>query len=184
MRQDHHDSKEFRARHGRECSSPTQGARRVPADPATYFHRWLTEDVDPGYSHDSSATPFFHFARTWWEERHRPNVLLVHYNDLKTDLPGQMTRIARFLDIEVDDALWPRLVEAAQFEAMRRDGETLMANVASIFRGGKETFFFKGTNGRWRDIISSEDLALYDAKVGALLSADCADWVEGGSLKS
>jgi aryl sulfotransferase len=169
---------------GREDAAVGRPYPRPPADASEFFHRWITRGELAGEEDGCPMMSFFPFVQSWWDVRQRPNVLLVHYNDLKTDLPGQMTRIARFLDIEVDDALWPRLVEAAQFEAMRRDGETLMANVASIFRGGKETFFFKGTNGRWRDIISSEDLALYDAKVGALLSADCADWVEGGSLKS
>ena len=34
-------------------------------------------------------------------ERHRPNVLLVHYNDLKADLSGEMRRVADFLGISV-----------------------------------------------------------------------------------
>jgi len=33
--------------------------------------------------------------------RHLPNILFVHYNDLKADLEGEMRRIARFLEIEV-----------------------------------------------------------------------------------
>ena len=82
---------------------------RVPADPADYFHRWLTEEVDPAYGDSSSVTSFLHFARTWWKERHRPNVLLVHYNDLKADLPGEMRRIADFLGTPVPLAIWPGL---------------------------------------------------------------------------
>jgi aryl sulfotransferase len=155
---------------------------RPPSDPSEFFHRWITRGEVPGDADGCPMMSFFSFVRSWWDVRDRSNVLLVHYNDLKADLPGQMRRIATYLEIEVDEALWPTLVEAARFDAMRRDGEALMANLASIFRGGKETFFFKGTNGRWRDIISSEDLALYDAKVGAFLSPDCAEWVEKGAL--
>jgi aryl sulfotransferase len=169
---------------GREDPAVGRLYPRPPADPSQFFHRWITRGEMAGEADGCPMMSFFPFVQSWWDIRERPNVLLVHYNDLKADLPGQMRRIARFLEIAVDDALWPRLVEAAQFDAMRRDGKTLMANVASIFRGGKETFFFKGTNGRWRDIISSEDLALYDAKVEALLSPDCAEWVERGGLKN
>jgi len=154
---------------------------RPPADPSEFFHRWITRGEVPGEADGCPMMSFFNFVQSWWDVRDRPNVLLVHYNDLKADLPGQMRRIAAYLGIDVDEALWPSLVEAARFDTMRRDGNALMSNVASIFRGGKEAFFFKGTNGRWRDIISSEDLALYDAKVEALLSPDCAEWVERGA---
>ena len=94
---------------------------RIPADPAEHFHRWLTEGAVPGHGDGSPAMSFFHFERTWWDERHRPNVLLVHYNDLKADLSGEMRRVADFLGISVPPDIWPELVEAAGFEAMRRD---------------------------------------------------------------
>ena len=37
-----------------------------------------------------------HLARTYWDYRHLPNLLFVHYDDLKRDLLGEMRRIARF----------------------------------------------------------------------------------------
>src|SRR3954469_24784152 len=114
---------------------------------------------------------------SWWNERHRSNVLLVHYNDLKADLSGEMRRVADFLGISVSPDVWPELVEAAGFEAMRRDGEVLMGSVAARFQGGGGRFFHQGTNGRWRDVFHEEDLALYDAKVKAELSPACARWV-------
>jgi aryl sulfotransferase len=153
---------------------------RVPADPAAYFRRWLREDVDPAYGHDSSATSFFQFVRSWWDERHRPNVLLVHYNDLKDDLVGEMRRIGEFLDISIPPQLWPGLVEAAGFSAMRQNGDALMGAVAACFRDGGRRFFHKGTNGRWRNIFREEDLALYDAKLRAELPPACARWVTHG----
>jgi hypothetical protein len=44
---------------------------------------------------------------------------MVHYNDLKADLSGEMKRIAAFLGIETPAALWPELVEAATFDKMK-----------------------------------------------------------------
>jgi hypothetical protein len=91
-----------------------------------------------------------------------------------------MHRVAEFLDISVDPILWPALVEAAEFDAMRRDGTALMSNVASIFKEGSQAFFFKGTNERWRGVAAEADLALYEAKANALLSRECARWVARG----
>jgi aryl sulfotransferase len=157
---------------------------RVPADPAEHFHRWLTEGAVPGHEDGLPAMSFFRFERSWWAERRRPNVLLVHYADLRADLPGEMRRMADFLDVPVAPDLWPDLVAAAGFEAMRRDGDRLMGSVAASFQGGAGRFFHKGANGRWRGVFRNEDLALYDAKVDTMLSAACARWIARGRLEA
>ena len=153
---------------------------RAPADPAEHFHRWLTRGAVPGDEDGAPMMSFFHFERTWWEARRRPNVLLVHHSDLKADLPGEMRRVADFLGSRVDPERWPELVVAAGFAAMRRDGDALMGSVAASFRGGAARFFNQGTNGRWRGIFRDEDLARYDAKVAAMLPPTCARWVASG----
>lgn len=155
---------------------------RLPDEPAEFFHHWIT--AEPFGNRGGPILSFFHFQRTWWEARHRPNVLFVHFNDLKADLSGEMRRIADFLGIFVPEAMWPELVSMADFDAMRRDGDTLMAAVASLFQGGSQRFFFKGTNERWRGIFRDEDLALYDATVQTMLLPECAKWVASGRLES
>jgi aryl sulfotransferase len=155
---------------------------RPLTDPGEFFHRWITQGEVPGHEDGSPSMSFFHFERTWWDARSNPNVLLVHYNDLKADLSEEMKRIADFLSIPVNAKLWPELVEAAGFEAMRRDGAALMSTVASIFKEGSERFFFKGTNERWRGIVSADDLARYQAKAEALFSPECSRWVAQGRL--
>ena len=150
---------------------------RTPADPAEHFHSWLTQGAVPGHADGMPAMSFFQFERSWWDLRDRENVLLLHYNDLKADLPAEVARIAAFLGIEVPGVLMPQLIEAAGFEAMRRDGETLLGATAAAFTGGGARFFHKGTNQRWRGVYTDADLALYDAKA-AELPADCRTWVE------
>jgi aryl sulfotransferase len=157
---------------------------RIGADPAQYFHRWLKESAVAGHQDGLPAMSFFHFERSWWEQQHRSNVLLVHYNDLKADLAGEMRRIADFLDIPVAPDIWPGLVEAAGFEAMRRDGTALMGSVATMFRGGGSRFFHKGTNERWRTVFREEDLLIYEAKAEANFSRACRAWLANGRLKA
>jgi aryl sulfotransferase len=93
--------------------------------------------------------------------------------------PGFL-EVSDFLDISVAPDLWPDLVAAAGFEAMRRDGDALMGSVATSFEGGGGRFFHKGVNGRWRGVFRDEDLALYDAKIEAMLSTSCAPWIGSG----
>src|SRR5687768_9195051 len=97
---------------------------RIAADPADFFHGWVA-----GAAPTPTQVDFFRFERSWWEARDRGNILLVHYNDLKADLAGEMRRIAEYLDISTAPEVWPELVIAAGFEAMQRDGDTLVSAV-------------------------------------------------------
>src|SRR5438094_276548 len=110
-----------------------------------------------------------------------PNTLLVHYNDLKADLEGEMRRIARFLEIEVPEEKWPTLSEAATFAAMKRDAELLGPEMNMIFEGGADRFLYKGTNDRWRDVLTSDDVALYEDAAARTLTPDLKRWLERGA---
>jgi len=153
---------------------------RASKDPAQFFRSWISKGEVPGHTDGSPFVSFFALERTYWSERNRPNFLLLHYNDLKVDLRGEMQKIANFLKIEIPTKLWPQLIEAASFEAMRRDGAKIAPGVTRMFEKGAETFFFKASNGRWREVLTAEDLALYDAKVRENFPRDCATWVEHG----
>jgi aryl sulfotransferase len=107
-------------------------------------------------------------------------MLLVHYNDLKTNRDGEMRRIANFLEIDIPANLWPEIVVAAGFDAMRAQGEALLPNAHRGWDGGASRFLHKGTNGRWQDVVSSTDLARYDAQVKAFFTPDLAYWVANG----
>lgn len=153
---------------------------RPAADPADYFHDWL--EGDPERFNGYPARVFFHIERSFWAVRDQPNVLLVHYNDLKADLDGEMRRVAAFLGIETPAALWPALVEAARFETMQANSASIMPRADRGFEGGALRFFNKGLNGRWQGVYRDEDLAAYAARVKAETSPDLAAWLEGGRL--
>ena len=149
---------------------------RAPKTSREFFHYWLTNSDQP----TGMAGLFFDIERSFWTERARPNVLLVHYNDLKADLSAEMARIAAFLDIETPADLWPKLVEAARFEAMQRDGDKLLAGMEMGFEGGHKSFLHKASNNRWQGEVAQEDLELYAQKVATEFSPNLARWVEGG----
>ena len=48
-----------------------------------------------------------------------PNILYVHFGDLLGDTEGEMRRIAGFLDIEIEEDVWPALVADVGIDAMR-----------------------------------------------------------------
>ena len=148
--------------------------------PEDEFHRWLTESATPGASDGLPNVSFFHHSRSWWEQRNRSNVLMVHFNDLQRDLPGEMTRVARFLGISPQAATMPGLVEAAGFSAMRRDGRELLSVLATQIEGGHTRFLSEGRNRKWEGRFRQEDLDLYQTKLGDFLHPDCARWIQNG----
>ena len=156
----------------------------IQVDPGQFFHQWVTKGEVSSHEDGSPNMSFLQFQKTWWEARNRPNVLMVHYNDLQSDLSTEMRRIADFLAISVAPDLWPRVTAAASFGAMRRDGDALMSSTAAIFKNGSRSFFFKGANGRWRGVANKEDLALYEAKAAAMLPPACARWAATGRAQA
>jgi aryl sulfotransferase len=147
---------------------------RPPRTPREFFHYWLDA---PG---EHTAGGFIALERTYWSQRRAANVLLVHYNDLTADLDGEMRRISAFLDIPVDEAVWPSLVEAATFDAMKRDGDIVLAGMERGFQGGHRSFLYKGTNGRWRGEVDEADLDRWREKLEAVLTPSLIAWLEGG----
>lgn len=151
----------------------------VPNDPAQHFHDWI-HGIQDGFG-DPYAS-YFHLEKSYWAARHEPNVLLVHFNDLKADREGEMRRIAQFLEIELPEQVWAEIVEAAGFEAMKKNSAELLPQSSRIFKGGGSTFLHKGTNGRWRDVYRAEDIEEYDRRVAREFSPSLAAWCEQGRL--
>jgi len=154
---------------------------KCPDDIHVLFADWVSKGSFPWERDGYPFWSHFHHAKTFWEFRQLPNIHFVHFNDLKVDLEKEMRAIAAFLDIEVAPERWPAVVEGATFEAMKRDADTLLPELEAGFHGGARTFVNKGTNDRWRDILTPAELARYDRMVAQTVTRDCARWLEQGS---
>jgi aryl sulfotransferase len=93
-----------------------------------------------------------------------------------------MARISEFLGIDTPKDRLAELAAAASFEAMKTDGEALLPDIEQSFDRGTERFLNKGVNGRWRDVLTPDDLARYQALVERKLSPSLAAWLERGRL--
>lgn len=152
---------------------------RCPAAPRELWSRWIREgwfawepDGWPMWSHH-------HHLSTWWEFRHLPNMLFVHFGDLKADPQVEMRRIATFCGFEVDEDAWPALVATVGLDAMRDEARGTENPMALAFEGGADRFFFKGDSGRWRNVLTEDDLTLYETAAETLDPA-LRQWLEGG----
>jgi aryl sulfotransferase len=147
---------------------------RPTDDLRQYWLDWFRKDGYPFWS-------FWENVQSWWAARELPNVMLVHFNDLKRDLPGQMRRIAAFLDIQVKPADWPKILEYCSFEWMKQNATKAVPLGGAFWEGGAQTFVHKGSNGRWTDTLTAADSAEYEAMAVQKLGAECARWLAHGS---
>ena len=142
-------------------------------DVHAFYKRWFEGNGEPYW-------PFWENVRSWWKIRNLPNVLLMHFGDMKRDLPGAIRRIAAFLEIDIDEAVFPKMVEHCSFDYMKAHAEKVAPLGGVLWQGGARTFVNKGTNGRWRDTLSGEEVAAYEDKALAELGSDCAWWLAMG----
>lgn len=147
---------------------------RPDPDIRAYFLNWLDNDGAPFW-------PFWENIRSWWEIRDLPNMLLIHFNDMKRDMPGAIATIADFLEIDLDDETFETVCEHCSFDYMKRNADTVAPLGGAIFEGGAKSFINKGTNGRWRDVLTAEDCARYEAHAVKELGEECAAWLKDGS---
>jgi aryl sulfotransferase len=157
------------------------GARPVrAATPRTRFWDWVDDDTPPKDSGSSLLRTLRHLE-TFWSMRNAGNVVMLHYSDLKADLEGQMRALAVRLAIAVPEDRWPTLVEAATFDAMRRNADKTVPNASKGFWRDPNEFFHRGTSGQWRDLLGPDDLVRYDKRVATLVAPDLAAWAHLGA---
>lgn len=147
-----------------------------PASSVTqYFHEWLDMDGYPWW-------PFWENVRSWWEIRNLPNVLLVHFANLKSDLPTEIRRIAKFLDIPIEEKKWNLILNHCDFDYMKKHAKKTVPLEGTLWNGGAQSFIHKGVNGRWRDTLTDDEIVKYEEICENELGHACAHWLISGEL--
>lgn len=151
---------------------------RCPADIHEFWKHWISRGW---FAWEDEGYPFWgnlHHTASWWEFRHLENILFVHYNDLKDNLMGEIRRIASFLHIPITDEELVRVAQSVSLDSMRREAERTGAGLVQSFRGGADTFFFQGTNGRWKSVLTAQELEMYEQRMHELLPPEARAWLE------
>ena len=97
-------------------------------------------------------------------------------------MPGEIRRIASFLEIPINEARWDAIVEHCSFEWMKKNATRSVPLGGAFWDAGAEVFIHKGVNGRWVDTLTEEDSAEYEARAQAELGAEGDRWLATGAL--
>jgi aryl sulfotransferase len=138
-------------------------------------HSWYDWEADgfPYWSH-------FSHVQSWWDYRHLDNIHFVHFADLLADPEKAIRAIAGFLNIQIEESLLPGIIDRISFGSMKKNFTNIMPEAADIWQGGGNRFMNKGTNGRWRGVLTETELAQYDTAASKALTPDAARWLEHG----
>ncbi|MGI9430718.1 MAG: sulfotransferase domain-containing protein, partial [Myxococcota bacterium] len=162
---------------------PGRAGDEFPMPPNDIHEFWQTWMTRGWFDWESDGWPYWSHVsnvQSYWDFRELPNIQLIHYADLLADTEGEIRHLAAFLEIDVPEADWPGIVKAVSFQEMKKNGERYAPGGGAHWKGGAQTFLNKGTNGRWRDVLSEKELELYEAACERTLTPDCRAWMENG----
>ena len=111
-----------------------------------YYNDWLEKDGYPFW-------PFWENILSWWQIQNLPNVHLIHFAKLKEDMPGEIKKVADFLDIKIDPSKWDAILEHCSFDYMKKHSLKSVPLGGAFWDGGSDTFINKGINGRWKEML-------------------------------
>ena len=141
-----------------------------------YFLDWLNEDGFPFWA-------FWENIRTWWDIRHLPNVHFVHFQNLKNDMQGEMEIIGAYLGYDVGaitKGKWDDYVRQCTFTHMKNNAPNSTPMGGALWDGGAQVFVNKGTNKRWTDTLTADDIEQYEKRALEELGPECAYWLATG----
>jgi hypothetical protein len=99
-----------------------------------------------------------HHVRTWLNNRNEFPLLVLRFEDLKADPIGKFSELIRFLGWDYDRMRLERAVALTAFGSVRAaEDRQGFAETSAVAKSSR--FFRHGESGRWRDILSEQQVA-------------------------
>lgn len=159
-------------------AAPDHPMRRPLPDALAGF---LSADCDPDdFDRDTLGTVARHFRQTVLSDR-IPGLVRLHYADMLADRRAAVRRLADAAGIDAGDALVETVTAATGIQAMRARPDRFVPEGGKGFWDDDAAFFDGGGTDKWRGRLSDADLALYEARIAALVPEPAARrWLESG----
>ena len=130
---------------------------------------------------------FFGFMAAWWPLRNEPNVLFLHYADMKRDHAGSLEKIADFLNLQPSNAECEKIREYTGFNWMKAHAGKfgpLSKNSSPVIEAG--AMIRSGKVGAAKEDGMNEQISADIYAIGQEICSDqdALDWLyHGGKIK-
>lgn len=101
-----------------------------------------------------------HVDGYWQWSQTRPNVLFLHFEEMKRDLPAVVDRVAAFLECDLTDSELARVAEKGSFDYMKAR-ETHFEMIPPNFFSAGSTFFKSGSARRHEDATAAQEERIF-----------------------
>nr|CAI5828440.1 unnamed protein product [Callosobruchus analis] len=118
-------------------------------------------------------TPYWTHVLGFWGQRHKPNVMILRYEEMIKDLPGTMRKVASFLEKPLTDDQISNLKDHLSFDSMKKNSAVNNEELIKIVRkqqgrGEAETGHMRrGEAGSHKDEMSPEMVKRFDEWIEA-----------------
>jgi len=120
----------------------------------TWFQTFLSSGI-MGFSWPGNTA-------SYWEQRHRPNVLVMSFKSMKRDLRATVVKVAEFLDLHPTDEVIDEVCRQSSFEYMKRIDEKFRPWQVGPWRP-EPTMIRRGKQGGSSELMSPEQQRQMDA---------------------
>jgi len=136
---------------------------------------------------------YFATIKSWLIHKNDPNVLILHFNDLKQNLKSCITQIIQFLGYTtLHKSSIDTILMKSSFAWMRKHSHKCAptnfekklslkkTNKIKKIKSCSGNFINKGTNKRWRGELSNDDLEPYHNIMRGFFNDKEIQWIENG----
>lgn len=146
---------------------------RDPRDVAVsyYFHNINVGNIDKETSFDDYIEKEFNnsvrfgswrkHVDSWLNNKHKLNILFIRYEDLLSDTFGQLSKVLKFMNIDVDIEKAQNAINNCSIDELR---EIADKSKRKMFKEGKNSEFFRsGKQGEFKEYFTEEKLEKFNA---------------------
>ena len=120
--------------------------------------------------------PYWTHLASWYAQRERHNILVLHYEEMQVDLPATVSRVANFLEQPLTHEEIERIAQLSTFSSMKKDPRTSMQLWDEEQRKPGMPFMRKGETGDWTNHFLPELAQEFDRKFKAKMSGINWPW--------
>jgi aryl sulfotransferase len=118
---------------------------------------------------------FFENVKSWFDRKDKSNVLIVHYDDLINNRRKMIKEISIFLNVKLEDSVISHIDKITSFNYMKK---YCLYAVPDIFLWkNANKFYNKGINGRWKNVLTSDQINLYENKSKEVFGEKLSKWI-------
>jgi len=112
-------------------------------------------------------TPFFPHVLEAWNLRHHPNMCFIFFEDMKRDLKGVITKVAKFLGKSLTEEQLDKLAQHLHFDNFKKNPYVNSEEMKMIpgLADNERSFIRKGKTGDWKNHFTPEMERRMDAWV-------------------